>query len=77
MGLALILPTELFSMVFSVLKTLTFNVGSAHRPTILRSTGVDAIAPGYQVGMLLYALVIWVGLNQFMTQLAPPVGICL
>ena len=77
MGLALILPTELFSMVFSVLKTLTFNVGSTFiAQQSLSQTGVDAIALGYQVGMLLLPmiapLVIWVGLNrEFMTQLAP------
>jgi hypothetical protein len=76
-GLAFILPTELFSMVFSVLKTLTFNVGNTFiAQQSLSQTGVDAIALGYQIGMLLLPmiapLVIWVGLNrQFMTQLAP------
>ena len=76
-GLALILPTELFSMVFSILKTLTFNVGSSFiAQQTLSQTGVDTIALGYQVGMLLLPmiapLVIWVGLNrEFMTRLAP------
>ena len=77
MGLALILPTELFSMLFSVLKTLTFNIGSTFIiQQSLSQTGIDIIALGYQVGMLLLPmiapLVIWVGLNrEFMTQLAP------
>jgi hypothetical protein len=63
--------------VFSVLKTLTFNVGNTFiAQQSLSQTGVDAIALGYQIGMLLLPmiapLVIWVGLNrQFMTQLAP------
>ena len=77
MGLALILPTELFSMIFSILKTLTFNIGSTFiAQQSLSQTEVDVIALGYQIGMLLLPmiapLVIWVGLNrQFMTQLAP------
>ena len=76
-GLALILPTELFSMLFSILKTLTFNVGATFiAQQSLSQTGVDAIALGYQVGMLLLPMIapllIWVGLNRnFIMQLAP------
>ncbi|MBU0656636.1 MAG: hypothetical protein KJ914_16060 [Gammaproteobacteria bacterium] len=76
-GVLLLLPTELFSMVSSVLKTLTFDVGAAFQAQQgLSQSGVDAIALGYQVGTLLLPmivpLVIWVGLNRdFITRLAP------
>lgn len=76
-GTLLLLPTELFSMVFSVLKTLTFDVGAAFQAQQgLGQNGVDLIAMGYQIGTLLLPmiapLVIWVALNRdFITRLAP------
>ena len=76
-GMLLLLPAELFSMVFSVLKILTFDVGAAFQ--IQQGLGqyeVDLIALGYQVGTLLLPmitpLIIWVALNRdFITRLAP------
>lgn len=76
-GILLILPTEVFSMVFSILKTLTFDVGAAFQAQQnLSPVGADIIALGYQTGTLLLPmvspLIIWVGLNRaFLTQLAP------
>ncbi|MEZ5452873.1 MAG: exosortase H-associated membrane protein [Thiothrix sp.] len=76
-GIILILPTEIFSMYFSVLKTLTFDVGEAfQRQQHLSQTSADLIALGYQTGTLLLPmiapLIIWVALNQrFLTSLAP------
>jgi len=76
-GMLLIIPTEVFSMVFSVLKTLTFDVGAAFQTQQgMGQMGVDAVALGYQVGTLLLPmiapLIIWVALNRdFITQLAP------
>ena len=76
-GILLILPTEIFSMTFSVLKTLTFDVGAAFQAQQnLSPTGADLIALGYQVGTLLLPmvapLIIWVALNRdFLSQLAP------
>ncbi len=76
-GLLLILPTEVFSMTFSVLKTLTFDVGVAFQTQQgISAPLADFIALGYQVGTLLLPmiapLIIWVALNRaFLTQLAP------
>lgn len=76
-GLFLILPTTIFSMTFSVLKTLSFDIGT---PFLLQQgispTGADLIALGYQTGTLLLPmiapLVIWVALHQaFILRLAP------
>ncbi len=76
-GIFLILPTEVFSMVFSVLKTLTFDVGAAFRAQQgVTPLGADAIALAYQFGTLILPmiapLVIWMGLSRdFMLGLAP------
>lgn len=76
-GIVLILPTEIFSMTFSVLKTLTFDVGAAFQTQQnISPTEADLIALGYQVGTLLLPmiapLIIWVALNRdFLLQLAP------
>jgi hypothetical protein len=76
-GILLVIPAEMFSMVFSVLKTLTFDVGAAFQTQQgFSQAGVDAVALGYQVGTLLLPmiapLIIWVALNRtFITQLAP------
>lgn len=76
-GILLILPTEIFSMTFSVLKTLTFDVGAAFQAQQdISPAGRDLIALGYQVGTLLLPmitpLIIWVALNRdFLTRLAP------
>ena len=76
-GILLVLPAEVFSMVFSVLKTLTFDVGHAFQVQQgISQTGADAIALGYQVGTLLLPmimpLIVWVGLNRaFIVRLAP------
>ena len=76
-GVLLVLPAEVFSMVFSVLKTLTFDVGHAFQVQQgISQTGADAIALGYQVGTLLLPmimpLIVWVGLNRaFIVRLAP------
>lgn len=80
-GLVLILPTEIFSMIFSVLKTLTFDVGEAFQTQQgISALGADMIALGYQIGTLLLPmiapLIIWVALHQdFLTQLAPQLEI--
>jgi hypothetical protein len=76
-GLLLLLPTEVFSMTFSVLKTLTFEVGAAFQTQQgMTQTRADLLALGYQIGTLLLPmiapLVIWVALHRdFLTQLAP------
>ncbi|MDD5392263.1 MAG: hypothetical protein PHE17_04520 [Thiothrix sp.] len=76
-GMLLVIPAEMFSMIFSVLKTLTFDVGAAFQAQQgFSQAGVDAVALGYQVGTLLLPmiapLIIWVALNRaFITQLAP------
>lgn len=76
-GLLLLLPTEVFSMTFSVLKTLTFEVGAAFQTQQgMTQTHADMLALGYQMGTLLLPmiapLVIWVALHRdFLTQLAP------
>ena len=76
-GLFLTLPTEIFSMVFSVLKILTFNVGEAFQTQQqISALGVDLIALGYQFGTLILPmiapLVIWIALHRkFILQLAP------
>lgn len=76
-GTLLTLPTEIFSMVFSVLKTLTFDVGPAFQAQQgISATGADLIALAYQSGTLLVPmitpLIIWVGLNRkFLMHLAP------
>lgn len=76
-GLLLMIPAELFSMVFSILKTLTFEVGKAFQVQQgLSQQGVDMIAMGYQVGTLLLPmivpLIIWMALNRaFIVRLAP------
>jgi len=76
-GIVLILPTEIFSMTFSVLKTLTFDVGAAFQAQQrISPTEADVIALGYQVGTLLLPmiapLIIWVALNRdFLLHLAP------
>lgn len=76
-GLLLLIPTEIFSMVFSVLKTLTFDVGTAFlQQQGIGTLGVDGIALGYQIGTLLLPmiapLIIWVALHQdFLLRLTP------
>ncbi len=76
-GTLLIVPTEIFSMVFSVLKTLTFDVGMAFQlQQGITPLSADLIALGYQMGTLILPmvapLVIWIGLHRsFLTRLAP------
>ena len=76
-GIGLMLPTEIFSMVFKVLKTLAFDVGPAFlNQQGISQTGADFIALGYQMGTLLLPmiapLIIWVVLQRdFIMQLAP------
>ncbi len=76
-GMLLILPTEVFSMVFSVLKTLTFDVGAAfQQQQALTPLLVDAVAMGYQLGTLVVPmvapLIIWMALHrEFLLDLAP------
>lgn len=76
-GVLCILPLHVFSMVFSVLKILTFEVGQAF---VLQqgwsAWTVDMIALAYQMGTLLIPmiapLIIWIALNrEFVEQLAP------
>ncbi|HPY40870.1 MAG TPA: hypothetical protein PLM98_10140, partial [Thiolinea sp.] len=70
-------PTACFSMFFSVLKLLTFDVGLAFQQQQNLSAWVlDFIALGYQTGTLILPmitpLVIWVALNRdFLMKLAP------
>lgn len=76
-GVLLVIPAEIFSMLFSVLKTLTFDVGKAFQVQQgLSQNGADLIAMGYQVGTLLLPmivpLIVWVALNRaFIVRLAP------
>ncbi|SEA80835.1 hypothetical protein SAMN05660964_02490 [Thiothrix caldifontis] len=76
-GILIMLPTEVFSMTFSVLKTLTFDVGvSFQTQQSISPVTADLIALGYQVGTLLLPmiapLIIWVALNRdFLMHLAP------
>ena len=77
LGALLILPTEVFSMVFSVLKTLTFDVGYAfQQQQAITPFGADVIAFCYQLGTLVLPmvapLIIWVALHRrFIISLAP------
>lgn len=76
-GTLLIFPTEVFSMVFSVLKTLTFDVGAAFQAQQqLTPFQIDTIAFCYQMGTLVLPmvapLVIWIALHrEFILELAP------
>ncbi|PID49622.1 MAG: hypothetical protein CR991_06275 [Proteobacteria bacterium] len=76
-GLCLLLPVEVFSMFFSVLKTLTFDVGAAfQQQQSITTWQADIIAMAYQSGTLLLPmiapLIIWMALNRdFIVQLAP------
>lgn len=76
-GILLVVPAEIFSMVFSVLKTLTFDVGKAFQMQQgISQSEADMIAMGYQVGTLLLPmivpLIIWVALNRtFIVRLTP------
>lgn len=76
-GVLLLLPSEVFSMVFSVLKTLTFDVGQAFQlQQGLTPLQIDLIALGYQMGSLILPmimpLVIWIALSrEFLLELAP------
>ena len=79
-GTFLIVPTELFSMVFSVLKTLTFDVGSTfQQQQNISQVGVDSIAIAYQAGALIIPmaapLIIWVAMHRgFLEKLAPQIA---
>lgn len=76
-GVLLLFPVEVFSMVFSVLKTLTFDVGAAFQlQQGITPLGADLIALGYQAGVLILPmvapLVIWIALHRrFIITLAP------
>jgi hypothetical protein len=76
-GIVLIMPTEVFSMVFSVLKVLTFDVGAAFQvQQAITPLGADMIAFAYQMGNLVLPmvapLVIWMLLHRkFIVELAP------
>ncbi|MEZ5536961.1 MAG: exosortase H-associated membrane protein [Thiolinea sp.] len=76
-GMLLVMPTEIFSMVFSVLKVLTFDVGAAFQAQqALTPLGADLIAFAYQMGTLVLPmiapLIIWMVLNRrFIVELAP------
>ena len=76
----LIIPTELFSMVLSVLKTLTFDVGSVfQQQQQFNQVIVDSIAIGYQAGTLIIPmvapLIIWVAMHRkFLEKLAPQIA---
>lgn len=78
-GLLALLPTELFSMAFSVLKVLAFDVGTAFlQQQGLDQWAADGIALGYQLGTLLLPmvapLIIWISLHRdFFILLAPQV----
>lgn len=79
-GTFLIVPTELFSMVFSILKTLTFDVGSAfQQQQHMSQLSVDSIAIAYQAGTLIIPmiapLIIWVAMQRkFLEILAPQIS---
>ncbi|MGV6809808.1 MAG: exosortase H-associated membrane protein [bacterium] len=76
-GTLLLLPTELLSMLSSLLKTLSFDVGLAfQQQQQLSGLELEFIALAYQVGTLIIPmvapLVIWVALHRdFLLQLAP------
>lgn len=76
-GVLLIMPTEVFSMVFSVLKVLTFDVGAAFQvQQAITPLGADMIAFAYQMGTLVLPmvapLIIWMLLHRgFIIELAP------
>ena len=76
-GSLLWLPLAVFSMFFSVLKVLTFEVGTAfQQQQSLSPWMLDVIALAYQTGTLILPmiapLVIWVALNRgFLLTLAP------
>ncbi|TXH67552.1 MAG: hypothetical protein E6Q83_17335 [Thiothrix sp.] len=71
------LPIAAFSMFFSVLKVLCFDVGTAFQQQQgLSAWSLDAIALAYQMGTLILPmiapLVIWMALNRvFLLSLAP------
>ncbi|HMT91825.1 exosortase H-associated membrane protein [uncultured Thiothrix sp.] len=71
------LPVAAFSMFFSVLKVLSFDVGAAfQQQQTLSNWGLDVIALAYQTGTLILPmiapLVIWMALNRgFLLTLAP------
>jgi len=77
MGTLLLLPTELFSMLSSLLKTLSFDVGLAfQQQQQLGALELEFIALTYQIGTLIVPmvapLIIWVALHRgFLVQLAP------
>ncbi len=76
-GALLIFPAEVFSMVFSVLKVLTFDVGVAFQMQQgITPLKADMIAMAYQVGALVLPMIapllIWIALHRrFMIELAP------
>lgn len=76
-GTLLIFPTEVFSMVFSVLKVLTFDVGAAFQvQQAISPLGADMIAMAYQMGSLVLPMIapllIWMLLHRsFLIKLAP------
>ncbi len=76
-GTFLLLPIELFSMVFSILKTLTFEVGIVfQQQQELSQIAIDSIAIAYQAGTLIIPmvtpLIIWVAMHRhFLQRLAP------
>lgn len=76
-GALMIFPTEVFSMVFSVLKVLTFDVGAAFQAQqAITPLGADVIAMAYQMGALVLPMVapllIWIVLHRaFLVELAP------
>lgn len=76
-GALLIFPTEVFSMVFSVLKVLTFDVGAAFQvQQAITPLGADLIAMAYQTGALVLPMIapllIWIALHRrFIVELAP------
>jgi hypothetical protein len=76
-GTFLVIPTELFSMVMTVLKTLSFEVGTAFQQQQgLTETSLEFIALGYQAGTLIVPmiapLIIWVAMHRnFIIRLAP------
>ena len=71
------LPMAVFSMFFSVLKVLCFDVGAAfQQQQALSAWSLDVIALAYQTGTLILPmiapLVIWMALNRgFLLSLAP------
>ena len=79
-GTFFLLPTELFSMVFSILKTLTFEVGAAFQQQQgLSQIDIDSIAIAYQAGTLIIPmvapLIIWVAMHhRFLQRLAPQIA---